>query len=332
MIQHRCDLEALDAKAKRELLALLLRQKAIESGEPFPLSLGQEALWFLHESAPENPAYNIAFCARVRARVDAKRLEAALLKVMERHPMLRCIFIGSGPQLRQRIQPTPERCLEKVDASSWSEEELQGRIQQSFDRPFDLVAGPVFRATLFSRHDTDHVLLIAVHHIIFDGYSFGYLLNELGALYEGNNVASLPLPGSYAEFVSWQRAMLDSAEGNKAWEYWRGRLHGVSPVDLPSDYPRPAARKMIGATHHFELDASLSPRLREFARAENVTPFMVLATAFHALLHRYTGAPEVPVGVPLAGRSRREFGSNPCAGRARTPRLAAQLCQGCGDL
>jgi amino acid adenylation domain-containing protein len=307
MIEHGYDLEGLDAKAKRELLALLLRKKATESGEPFPLSLGQEALWFLHESAPENPAYNLAFCARVRATVDVKRLEMALLKVIERHPMLRCAFIGSGPQLRQRVLPVPECCLQILDASPWSENELQARVQQSFDRPFDLVTGPVFRATLFSRHDADHVLLIAVHHIVFDGYSFGYLLNELGALYEGKNVAHLPLPGSYAEFVNWQRAMLDSEEGNKAWDYWRGRLHSVSPVDLPSDYPRPATRKVLGATRHFELDASLSARLREFARAENATPFMVLATAFHVLLHRYTGAAQVPMGVPLAGRSRREF-------------------------
>lgn len=308
MTEDRYGLEGLDAKGKRELLALLLRQKAIESGEPFPLSLGQEALWFLHEFAPENPAYNIAFCARVRAKVDAKRLEMALLKVTERHPLLRCTFVGSGLQLRQRVRPVPERCLEVVDASVWSEEELQARVQQSFNRPFDLVAGPVFRATLFSRHDADHVLLIAVHHIIFDGYSFGYLLNELGALYEENNVASLPLPGSYAEFVNWQRAMLESEEGRKAWDYWRGRLqHCLSSVDLPADYPRPAVRRMIGGTHHFELDALLSARLRQFAREENATPFMVLVTAFHALLHRYTGAVEVPMGVPLAGRSRREF-------------------------
>jgi amino acid adenylation domain-containing protein len=308
MTEDRYGLEGLDGRAKRELLALLLRKKAIESGEPFPLSLGQEALWFLHEFEPENPAYNVAFCARVRAEVDAKRLEMALLKVTERHPMLRCTFIGSGLELRQRVKTVPESCLEVVDASEWSEEELQVRVQQSFNRPFDLIAGPLFRATLFSRHDADHVLLIAVHHIIFDGFSFGYLLSELGALYEGNQSASLPPPGSYAEFVNWQRAMLESEGGREAWDYWRRRLqHCLSPADLPADYPRPSTRKMIGAAHHFELDAPLSARLRQFARAEKATPFMVLATAFHALLHRYTGAAEVPMGVPLAGRSRREF-------------------------
>ena len=308
MTENRYGLEGLDGRAKRELLALLMRQKAIESGELFPLSLGQEALWFLHEFEPGNPAYNVAFCARVRAKVDAKRLEMALREVMERHAMLRCTFVGSGSELRQRIQPVPESCLEVVNGSEWSEEELQARVQQSFNHPFDLIAGPVFRATLFTRHDANHVLLIAVHHIIFDGFSFGYLLRELGALYEGNTVASLPPPGSYAEFVSWQRAMLDSEKGCEAWEYWRRRLQDyMSPVDLPADYPRPAVRKMIGATHHFELDAAMSARLRQFAREQHATPFMVLATGFHALLHRYTGAAEVPMGVPLAGRSRREF-------------------------
>jgi amino acid adenylation domain-containing protein len=308
MTEDGYGLEGLDAKGKRELLARLLRQKAMESGEPFPLSAGQEALWFLHELAPDNPAYNVAFCARVRARVDAERLERALVGTMERHSMLRCTVNGSGLQPQQRVHPVPERCLEVVDASAWSEAELQARVQQSFNRPFDLVVGPIFRATLFSRHDADHVLLLAVHHIIFDGYSFGYLLNDLGALYEESNPASLPSPGSYAEFVTWQRAMLESEEGRQAWDYWCGRLqHRLSPVDLPGDYPRPGTRKMIGATHHFEIDASLSGRVRQFARSENATPFMVLATAFHALLHRYTGAAEVPMGVPLAGRSRQEF-------------------------
>jgi amino acid adenylation domain-containing protein len=308
MIEDRPGIEGLGAQAKREMLAQILRQQATEAGEPFPLSLGQEGLWFLHEFAPENPAYNVAFCARVGARVDVKRLEMALLKVTERHTVLRSNFITSGPQLWQRVQPVPESCLEVVDASAWSQQELQARVQQSFDCPFDLIAGPVFRATMFSRHEADHVLLIAMHHIIFDGFSVGYLLNEIGAFYEENDVASLPPPGSYAEFVNWQRAMLDSKEGREAWDYWRGRLqHCLSPVDLPADYPRPRARTMIGATHHFGLDASLSARLRQFARAENATPFMVLAAAFHALLHRYTGAAEVPIGVPLAGRSRPEF-------------------------
>ena len=302
-------LDGMDPKAKRELLARLLKERASGSGDTFELSLGQEALWFLHELAPESAAYNVGFCGRLRSAVDRERFERVLLKLLERHPMLCCTFSLSTGGPRQQIGAIPERCLEVVDASGWSEQELRTRVAESHQRPFDLARGPVFRATLFSRHSTDHVLLIAAHHIVFDAWSLGLLLAELATLYDRGPAAHLPAPSaSYADFVNWQRRMLESEEGREAWEYWRSRLAPhVSPLDLPADHPRPKVQKFRGASHSFELSAGLCAQLRALARAESVTPFMVLAAAFHALLYRYTGAATVPIGTPLAGRTRREF-------------------------
>lgn len=306
------DLHSIDgmkSSAKRDLLARLLRERAAGSGETFDLSLGQEALWFLNEFAPGNFAYNVAFCARLRSDVDRERLEGSLLRLLERHPMLRCTFAQSPQGLRQRIGPVPIRCLDVIDAAAWSEEELTARVRETYRLPFDLTAGPVFRAALFSRLRTDHVLLLVAHHIAIDAWSLGHLLTELATLYEKGPAASLSSPrGSYAGFVKWQREMLGSVEGSEAWEYWRSRLEGLPPaIDLPADRTRPSLQGYRGASHHFELPGPLCARLRNLARSENATPFMVLAAAFHALLHRYTGAPAVPIGTPLAGRSRQEF-------------------------
>jgi amino acid adenylation domain-containing protein len=309
MTIDRSRLDELDSNAKRELLARLLREKAAGVGETVDLSFGQEALFFLNELSPQAVAYNVAFCGRIRAQVDSDRLEAAFLKLLERHQALRCTFPPSEGKQKQRVGPVPSRCLEVLDASGWSEEELRAQENEFSRRPFDLAAGPLFRAFLFTRNDTDHVLLITAHHIVFDASSLGIVLSDLALLYDRGPSAPLPaLAGSYADFVKWQREMVDSGEGRQAWEVWRSKLEGfLTPVDLPGDRARPGVQSFSGATHHFELPAGLCQGFRTLARAENATPYMVLATAYHALLSRYSGAAQVPIAMPLSGRGRQEF-------------------------
>jgi amino acid adenylation domain-containing protein len=300
-------LDGMDANAKRELLARLLRERATGSGEEFELSSGQEALWFLYELAPDSAAYNVHFCARVRSEVDRERLEHALLKLMERHAMLRCTIFRSAQGPRQRIGQVPERCLEVVDASGWAEEELKARVAESYALPFDLTAGPVFRCTLFSQCPTEHVLLLCAHHIFSDASSFGVLVSDLMTLYDKGPTALAPLPANaYADYVNWKRETIDSAEGRQAWEYWQARLKDLPSTRLPADYPRPKMQSFRGASHRFELPVELCDAMRAFARAHDATPFMVAAAALHVLLVRYCGSSLVPIGTPLAGRSRQE--------------------------
>jgi amino acid adenylation domain-containing protein len=308
MSDPQFDLDSLGRDAKRELLARLLHERAT-ADESFPLSLGQEALWFLHEMAPESAAYSVAFCVRLKSTVHCGRLERSLQMLLERHPILRCTFLSDAEGPRQRVGPVPERCLEVVDASAWSEEYLTRQVKEFYLRPFDLSRGPVFRTTLFAGPETGDVLLLSAHHIVFDARSLGILLSELGVLYDTGATDGLATkPASYAEFVKWQRRLVESPLGRDYSDYWHSRLKdAVTPVDLPADRPRPKALSFRGATHHFELPASLASRLRQLARTENATPFALLAAGFHALLHRYTGAPEIPIGTPLVGRSQAEF-------------------------
>ena len=299
----------MDAQAKRALLARLLRERASATDEPFPLSLGQEDLWFLREMAPESPAYYIPFCVRTKSAVDCKRLESSLRILLERYPILRCTFAQDTNGVKQQTAALPEHCLECVDASEWSEAELRKRVNGSYRRPLDLDQGPVLRATVFVQPGKGDVLLLSVHHIVFDAWSMGVFLDELALLYENGTAAQLPEKAApYSAFVKWQRSMIESPRGQAAWNYWRSRLQNLqAPVDLPADHPRPNALHFRGAAHQFELTSDLTSRMREFARSQNVTPFAVLATAFHSLLHRYTDASEIPIGTPVSGRSLREF-------------------------
>jgi amino acid adenylation domain-containing protein len=305
------NIDRLDRDAKRELLVRLLRERATAPDESFPLSLGQEDLWFLHELAPESAAYSIPFCVRFKTNVDCERLERSLQVLLQRYPILRCTFVSDAQGPRQRVGPLPSRCLEIVDASGWGKEELHQQVNAYYRRPFDLSLGPVVRTTLFRSLENGDVLLFSAHHIVFDAWSLGVLLSDLAALYDGADPGELfTKSASYAEFVKWQRKMIDSPQGQDAWNYWQSKLQNLlTPVSLPTDHPRPKTLAFRGAAHQFEIPASVGSQLRRLAQAENATPFALLAAAFHALMHRYTGAPEIPIGTPLAGRSQPEFES-----------------------
>ena len=302
------DVRGMDSGAKRELLARLLRERAAISAKPFRLSLGQEALWFLHQLAPDSAAYNVSFCVRLGSEVDNDRLESALRKLMERHSILRSTFLSIGDEPWRQVGSVPEHCLERIDATGWSESELLSEIRNASGRPFDLTSGPVCRSTLFMRRDARQILLISAHHIVIDAWSSGVIINDLGVLYDTGTADRLPPKGaSYASFVRWQRTMIESLEGQTAWHYWRSQLDSLKAIDLPADHTSEEIGSSPGATFEFALPAALVLQIRELAQIEKTTAFVVLAAAFHSLLHRYTGAPKIQFGTPFAGRSQPEF-------------------------
>ncbi len=303
--------QGLDPDAKRELLTRLLREKAAQEAVQ-PLSHGQRALWLLHQMAPESAAYNVAFAARIRSALDVAALTRAFSGLTERHEMLRTTYGTRGGEHVQRIYPKLDLAIEEEDASGWTPEELKRRLAASYARPFDLERGPVIRANLFHQSAVEHVLLVTVHHISYDGWSFGLLVGDLMALYaaerEGRVAPLEPLPARYADFVRWQDELLAGAAGEEMWAYWQRQLRGPLPtIQLPSDKPRPSAQSFRGGTHPFRIEEPLATRLRELARQQGATLYMVLFAAFAALLHRYSGQEDILVGSATAGRSRREF-------------------------
>ncbi len=303
--------QGLAADEKRELLARLLREKAAK-GPAQPLSHGQRALWLLHQMAPQSAAYNVAFSARTRSSLDTPALARALHVLVQRHEMLRTTYSARGGEPVQQVHATIETGLDEVDASGWTAEELKQGLASSYARPFDLERGPVIRATLFRQSASEHVLLVTVHHIAYDGLSIGLLVGDLLALYgterEGRPASLPPLGARYADFVRWQDETLAGAAGEEMWAYWQKQLRNPLPtLQIATDKPRPSTQSFRGSTHPFRIEEDLAARLRDLARQQGATPYMVLFAAFAALLHRYTDQEDVLVGSPTAGRSRREF-------------------------
>ncbi|MFL5542253.1 MAG: amino acid adenylation domain-containing protein, partial [Longimicrobiaceae bacterium] len=284
-------------------------------GGPAPLSFAQERLWFLHQMEPESPFYNVLAARRLSGALDARALERALGEVVRRHESLRTTFAQVDGAPVQVVAPFPGFTLPVEDLSALEEAEREARVRRraaaEAARPFDLAAGPLFRAALLRLGEEDHALLLSTHHVVSDGWSMEVLFRELAALYaayrEGRMVA-LPGPAvQYADFALWQREQLAGKALERQLAYWREQLAGAPALlELPTDRPRPAARSYRGAHEPFELPAGVRERLEVLGRSEGATPYMVLLAAFQLLLARYAATDDVVVGTPVAGRTHRE--------------------------
>src|SRR6266567_4488015 len=302
----------LSREEKRALLAELLRKKAGESRDWSPLSHGQRALWFLYRLAPESPAYNLLYAAYVRSTLDIPSLQRAVQALLERHPLLSAIYTMQDGEPMQHFHPDHKLHVEVIDASSWSREQLNQRLLEEGDHPFDLERGPVLRIKVFQRTAQNDLLSLTVHHIAVDFWSLDMLINELCLLYaaeRGGLPAPLPAPVShYPDFVRWQADMLASSAGEGHWTYWQQQLQGSLPMlNLPLDRPRPAVQNYRGASHTFELGEELFHQLKALASAAKTTLYTLLLAAFELLLYRYTDQDDILIGTTTLGRSRAEL-------------------------
>jgi amino acid adenylation domain-containing protein len=284
-------------------------------GEPPPLSFAQERLWFMDQLAPGTPFYNIACPLRIRAPLNAPALERALNALVARHESLRTTFPAPGGQPMQAIAPVQRLVLATHNLRELSadarEAEAARLAAEEAQRPFDLAAGPLFRATLIELGHADHLLLLTMHHIVSDGWSVStVLLPELGAAYTalvGGREPSLPpLPVQYADFAVWQREWLRGDVLDRQLDYWRRRLADLPVLELPTDRSRPAHLAYRGAEHAVSVPADITAALRALGQRHGCTLFMTLLAAFEVLLGRYSGQEDIVVGAPVAGRSQPE--------------------------
>ncbi|MFL6197014.1 MAG: non-ribosomal peptide synthetase, partial [Thermoanaerobaculia bacterium] len=260
--------------------------------------------------------YNIPYPLSLEGGLDAAALAAALTEMVRRHEALRTTFPSLDGEPYQEIAPAAPFPLPIVDLRGLAEStrgaEAAALLGADSVRPFDLEAGPLFRAALLRLAPERHILLLTMHHIVSDAWSMEVLLREMAWLYDAclsGRTALLPeLPVQYPDFAVWQRHWLSGEVLARQLEYWRRQLAGApAGLDLPTDFPRPAVQTFNGATRWAELPAALSAKLQEFCRREGVTPFMLLLATFDALLARYSGQADVLVGSPIANRNREEI-------------------------
>ncbi|HKV08204.1 MAG TPA: amino acid adenylation domain-containing protein, partial [Thermoanaerobaculia bacterium] len=287
---------------------------AVPAGALRPLSRAQRRLWFLDQLAPGSSTYNLPLSVRLRGELDPAVLASALSEIVRRHAVLRARFVSRDGEPFQVTGPAEPIPLPLVDLSGLPEGSGEdGRLAAAeLAHPFDLARGPLFKALLLRVAAGEHVLVVMMHHVVSDGWSVEILLRELTALYaavSAGEPSPLPeLPLQYADFAEWQQRWLNEGELDRQLAAWKERLAGAPEVlDLPTDRPRPPARRAFGGLLPLALPGELDRALRDASRRLGVTPFMLLLSAFDALLHRYTGEEQIVVGTPIAGRNRAEI-------------------------
>lgn len=282
----------------------------------FPLTFGQERLWFLWQWEPSSPAYNIAAPVSLEGSLNLSALQSSLARIVQRHETLRTVFATEAGQSVQVIKAAGEidlacKDLTGLDASC-REEETARQILEEARRPFDLTSGPLFRATLWRLQPEKHLLLCCMHHIISDGWSLGVLTQEIAELYRAfahGRDARLPeLSIQYADFAQWQRDLLQDEMLERHLSFWAERLDGgEGALNLLTDFPRPPRQTFTGAKCELTVDGSLTETLNRWSKQEGLTLFMTLLGAFQLLLSRYSAQEDFLIGIPVAGRQQPEL-------------------------
>ncbi|HEX2077205.1 MAG TPA: amino acid adenylation domain-containing protein, partial [Longimicrobium sp.] len=288
----------------------------VERTGALPLSFTQQRLWFLEQLGSPGSVYHLHKSLRLRGALDVDALVRALDGVVARHEALRTTFAQVDGVPGQRIAPAAASRFHLVEhdlgGRADAEAELGRLIAGEAHAPFDLERGPLVRGRLIRLAADDHVLLLAMHHLVSDGWSMGVLFDDLSALYaahrEGREAHLPELPVQYADYAVWQRRWVEGDVLREQADYWTQTLAGAPELlELPTDRPRPAQVDHAGALLGVELDEALTAGLKELARRHGTTLYMTLVAGWAVVLSRLSGQDDVVIGTPTAGRGRREI-------------------------
>lgn len=283
-----------------------------------PVSFAQQSLWLLDRVQSNKTLYNTFKAWKVSGKLDLQIFARSVNEIVRRHEILRTSFHEVDGQAIQAITSSLTIHIPLVDLTAQTTE-TQGRLLQEWiqaesSTPFRLQETPLLRVRLFHLQADLYVFLLTVHHIIFDGWSAGLFLRELGAFYTAftNNAPPVisDLPIQYADFAAWQREWLQGEVIEQQLTYWKQHLQGSSYyLEMPTDHPRPLMNSFAGALFLHTLPLSLLEQLKALSSRKHATLFMVLFSAFALLVQRYTGQSDLLIGVPVANRPLEELES-----------------------
>jgi len=280
----------------------------------FPISFAQQRLWFLDRLFPGTSFYNVPTVIRLSGVLNLKALEESFNEIIRRHEILRTNFGVQAGQPVQLVVPHSKVSLKISDLQQLPANErevaAQQAIVQEIQQPFNLERGSLLRITLLQLDESEYVLVINLHHIVFDEWSIAILLRELELLYSAFSTGKpSPLPElsiQYADFAHWQRQWMQGEVLESQLSYWRSQLQNLSPLEL-DNCSHLNKRSGRGATRLLELPKDLSDALLALSQQEGTTLFMTLLAAFQVLLYRYTGQTDIAIGSPISNRNRREL-------------------------
>ena len=302
-------------KLPQEKREVLEKQLKIDGSKynVFPLSFAQKRLWFLDRFEANKSVYNIPSAYKITGKLDYEILEKAVNAIINRHEILRTIFIVVDQEPFQVVNSDVKINIPIIDLTNAAEQEEKIReiLFNEASQHFNLSEGPLLSVKLIKTAEDRHIVSLTMHHIISDGWSMSILIREVIALYnsfaQGKPSPLPPLKIQYADFAKWQNDYMQGEKFDEQLNYWKEKLEEIpQAIDLPFDKPRPPHQTHNGDHLRFGLSKDLSKKLADLARDKDVTLFMLMLAAFDVLLSKYSGQDDIVVGTPIAGRNRPE--------------------------
>ena len=296
-------------KVSPPILAQTLEQRKVSV-----LSYSQKRLWFLDQLEGPNSNYHISTALELLGKVNVDALNTALVRIVERHEILRTVYQQTDGEPSAVVVETPLSLLEitRLKASSQQTADVQQWLVEKNTKPFDLAKDISIRADLLELSSNHWALAITLHHIASDEASMLVLQRELLALYQAFAQQEpdrlTPLKVQYADFATWQQRWLNPETLNAQLNYWKTTLDG-SPtlLNLPIDKPRPAIQGYQGRALVFFIDDSLTQQLKALCSANDVTLFMGLFACYATLLAKHCDTHDLVIGTPVTNRNRSEL-------------------------
>ncbi|NET31058.1 MAG: acyltransferase domain-containing protein [Cyanothece sp. SIO1E1] len=293
-------------------ISVLSKQTVLvaEAVHTIPLTAAQKQLWHLAQLR-DNDSHDqsIYTSLQLRGSLNLEAMHQALQHVVDRHETLRTSVCDQGKL--QQILPSWQvdfAVLDFTDAPSCAgQNKLEEWFRQESQKPFDFKRGSLFRAYILKLQENLHLLVLAAHHIVVDGWSMGIILQEVAALYSAacqGRTCQLEPPMQFREYVMWQLQQHQTATMAAHESYWMAKFAQSIPIlALPTDYPRCQVKTYQGRQKMHRLDARLCDQVKQFSRKPRCTLFMTLLSVYAALLHRLTGQDDILISIPVSGRS-----------------------------
>ncbi|MCP4146716.1 MAG: AMP-binding protein, partial [bacterium] len=270
----------------------------VEEKEYYPLSPAQKRLYILQNMEPGNKGYNMSVLFRTEGKLHKQRLEKTFKQLIISHESLRTTFHMIGVTPVQKIQPEVEFAVQ------YYEGEEERTVETEFFRAFDLEKAPLIRVAVFGNEENNRQLAVDMHHIISDGTSMGVIIREFMVLYNGEE---LQTPGvRYRDYEAWRNRRTENRKRQET--YWMDTYSDDIPVlELPTDYAALAQLDIAGTHTPFEIGPETVEALNKLAAAHSATLYMVLLTAYYIMLAKLSGAEDIVVGTPEAGRGHEDL-------------------------
>ena len=286
----------------------------IEKLDVYPLSHAQRRLWILSKIEKHDSLYNIPAILQLKGDLNIEALEKSFNALIRRHESFRTSFIEIDEQPFQKIEQDINFKIDFIDYSNGLEndDDLEKIISGNSSAIFDLSFAPLLKVRLVKKSVKDHLLLVNMHHIISDGWSFGIMFKELGIFYNaflnGQDFPLQPLRIQYKDFTSWQNNTLEEHSLEEVKNYWHKKLSAPRlQTGFPHDFRRPGKYTNDGNLIIHSLDSDLSKSLYDFSNSNRVSLFMIMVAAVNVLISKYTVEEDIVVGTPVAGRQHEDL-------------------------